>query len=415
MSHAVGVARTVFSGDALRESMTDMEDMESDVPVDSLDPEVLRERIAAGEPVTILDVRAPNEYEEWHIEGESVTVANVPYYRFLDDGEGLLDSVPEGDPIVAVCAKGGASEYVAGLLKQEGLDAVNLAGGMNAWARILEAVEVSRAPGPATVVQLQRPSSGCLSYLLVEGEAAAVIDPLRAFTERYLELAEEYGATLEAVLDTHVHADHVSGLRDLSTASGATAYLPAPAFDRGVDYDEPVESIADGDVVSVGEATIAAHHTPGHTSGMTSYMVDDELLCTGDGLFVESVARPDLEEGDEGAPAAARQLYDTLQEILTLPPETLVAPGHFSDAATPAADGTYTATLSEIRDSMAVLQRDRDSFVEFILSDMPPRPSNFEEIIAINLGQRESDDEEAFELELGPNNCAASQDALTSD
>ena len=395
--------------------MTDMEDLESDVPVDSLDPETLRDRIAGGEPVTILDVRAPNEYEEWHIEGDSVTVVNVPYYRFLDDVEGVLDSVPEGDPIVAVCAKGGASEYVAGLLTQEGLDAVNLAGGMNAWARIFEAIEVSRAPGPATVVQLQRPSSGCLSYLLVEGEAAAVIDPLRAFTERYLELAAEYGASLEAILDSHVHADHVSGLRDLSTESGATAYLPEPAFDRGVEYDVPVEGIADGEVVRVGEASVEAHHTPGHTSGMTSYLVDDGLLCTGDGLFVESVARPDLEKGDEGAPAAARQLYDTLQEILTLPSETLVAPGHFSDAATPAEDGTYTATLGEIEDSMAVLQRDRDAFVEFILSDMPPRPSNFEEIIAINLGQRESDDEEAFELELGPNNCAASQDALTGD
>ncbi|MEF8774916.1 MAG: MBL fold metallo-hydrolase [Haloarculaceae archaeon] len=396
--------------------MTGVEDMEADVPVDSLDPEDLRGRITAGDQVTILDVRAPGEYEEWHIEGETVTIANVPYYRFVDAGvEELLDSVPSGDPLVVVCAEGGASDYVAGLLEEAGSDAVNLAGGMNAWARILEVVAVSRAPGPATVVQIQRPSSGCLSYLLVDGTEAAIVDPLRAFTDQYVDLAAEYGATIETVLDTHVHADHVSGLRDLSAAAGATAYLPAPSFDRGVEFDAPVEAIAHGDVVAVGDASLEAVHTPGHTSGMTSYLVDDGVLCTGDGLFVESVARPDLEEGAEGAPAAAGRLYDTLQEILTLPPDTLVAPGHFSDAATQAEDGTYTAILGEVRETMSVLERNREEFVEFILSDMPPRPSNYEEIIAINLGQRQSDDEEAFELELGPNNCAASQEALTSD
>ncbi len=101
--------------------------------------------------------------------------------------------------------------------------------------------------------------------------------------------------------------------------------------------------------------------------------------------------------------------------VLSLPDDTVVAPAHFSDSATTADDGTYTSTVGELRKSMAVLSMDREEFVEFILSDMPPRPSNYEEIIATNLGQRHTDDEEAFELELGPNNCAASQDSLTSD
>ena len=396
--------------------MPGVEDMGSDVPVESVSPADLRERIESGEPVTILDVRAPSEYEEWRIEGKTVTQENIPYYRFLEDGvEDLLDQVPAGDPVIAVCAKGGASEYVAGLLLQEGIDAVNLAEGMNGWASIFEAVAVSGAPGPATVLQLQRPSSGCLSYLVVEGDAAAVVDPLRAFTERYVDVADGYDATIEAVLDTHIHADHVSGLRELLAATGATAYLPAASFARGVDYDVPVEPIDDREVVDVGDATIEAIHTPGHTSGMTSYLVDEGVLCTGDGLFVESVARPDLEKGDDGAPDAAAQLYDTLQEILTYGDDILVAPGHFSDAADTADDGTYTATIGELKGSMAVLGREKEAFVEFILSDMPPRPSNFREIIAINLGQETADDEDAFELELGPNNCAASQDALTSD
>jgi glyoxylase-like metal-dependent hydrolase (beta-lactamase superfamily II) len=395
--------------------MAGVEDMGSDVPVESVDPEELRDRIESGEPVTILDVRAESEFDAWHIDGENVTVANVPYYDFLEGvDEDLLSRVPEGDPVIAICAKGGASEYVAGLLIQEGVDAVNLAEGMNGWASVYDAVELD-VEGPGTVVQFQRPSSGCLSYLVVEGGEAAVVDPLRAFTDRYVAAADGYDATVEHVLDTHIHADHVSGVRDLARETGATAHVPEPSVARGVEYGVSYEPIADGDVVDVGEATIEAVHTPGHTSGMTSYLVDDQVLCTGDGLFVESVARPDLEKGADGAPDAAAQLYDTLQELLELPDDTLVAPGHFSDAATPAADGSYTARLADLRDSMAALHMERDEFVEFILSDMPPRPANHEEIIAINLGQQDADDDEAFELELGPNNCAASQEALTSD
>jgi hypothetical protein len=84
-------------------------------------------------------------------------------------------------------------------------------------------------------------------------------------------------------------------------------------------------------------------------------------------------------------------------------------------AATPAEDDTYTAPLASLVDRMDALTMEEDDFVELVLADMPPRPANYEDIIATNLGQNEVDDEEAFELELGPNNCAASQDALTSD
>jgi glyoxylase-like metal-dependent hydrolase (beta-lactamase superfamily II) len=173
---------------------------------------------------------------------------------------------------------------------------------------------------------------------------------------------------------------------------------------------------ADGDTIAVGDATIETLHTPGHTTGMTSYLVDDSFLATGDGLFVESVARPDLEEGDEGAPDAARMLYETLQErILALPDETIVGGAHASDAAAAAEDGTYTAPLGDLVAEMDALTMDEEAFVDLVLADMPPRPANYEEIIATNLGQNSVDDEEAFTLELGPNNCAASQESLAGD
>ncbi|WP_372480880.1 MBL fold metallo-hydrolase (plasmid) [Halomicrobium sp. HM KBTZ05] len=420
-----------------------------DADVSSVAPKTLKDRIDAGEDVTLLDARMQSDYEEWRIDGENVTSINVPYFEFLDDeiDESVLAEIPDDRELTVLCAKGGASEYVAGTLVEQGYDVDHLEDGMNGWASIYEVVEVERYDGAGTLLQYQRPSSGCLGYLLYDDGEAAIIDPLRAFTDRYLadaaELsstspasqarqdAAELGVDLQYALDTHIHADHISGVRDLDD-EGVEGVIPEAAVDRGVTYAadgssaspasqarqdaDELTTAADGDTFQVGDATIEAVYTPGHTTGMTSYLIDDSLLATGDGLFVESVARPDLEEGDDGAPDAARMLYESLQErVLTLPDDTLVGGAHFSDAAEPADDGTYTAPIGELVAEMDALTMDEDDFVDLILSDMPPRPANYEEIIATNLGQNTVDDEEAFTLELGPNNCAASQGSLADD
>ena len=387
----------------------------SDTDVETIEAEALKEQIDAGEDVTILDVRAEDEFDEWHIEGDSVEIVNVPYYGLVDGlEEEDLERIPKGDPLVVLCAKGGSSELIAEMLVEEGRDAVSLAEGMNGWATIYEYEEVE-TDGDALVAQYQRPSSGCLGYLVVSGDEAAVIDPLRAFTDTYLQDAEELGADLKYAIDTHIHADHISGVRALAE-EGVEGVIPAASVERGVTYADEVTNAEDGDVFEVGETEIETVSTPGHTSGMTSYLVDGELLATGDGLFIESVARPDLEEGDEGAPDAAKQLYESLQErVLSLDDDVLVGGAHFSDSAEPAEDGTYTAPIGELTETMDALTVDEDEFVDIVLADMPPRPANYVDIIETNLGQQEADDEEAFELELGPNNCAASQDALTSD
>ena len=397
--------------------MDEMEFPTPDVAIESIDPGELKTRIDDGERVVILDVRSEGNYGEWRIEGETVESYNVPYFEFITEefDPALLEGVPDDEEVVVLCAKGEASAYVGGLMAEHGFDVIHLSGGMNDWARIYERDEITRYEGAGAVYQYRRPSSGCLGYLVVDGDEAAVIDPLRAFVDRYLEDAAALGAELEYAIDTHVHADHISGVRDL-VREGVEGVVPAPAAERGVTYTDEVTLASDGDRFPVGGATVEVLHTPGHTTGMTSYLVDDSAHLTGDGLFVESVARPDLEKGDDGAPDAARQLYRTMQDrILPLEEVVVVGGGHYSDAAEPAADGTYTATIGDLKAEMGVLSMDEDDFVDRILADMPPRPANFEAIIATNLGRRETGDEEAFELELGPNNCAASQDALTSD
>ena len=387
-----------------------------DVTVPTTDADTLAAQIDADEPLTLLDVRMTDEYETWHIEGPSVSTVNIPYIAFLE-GEvppQASEALPTDGRVTVVCAKGGASEFVAGILAEAGYDVDHLAGGMQGWARVYERTEITAHPGPATVYQYHRRSSGCLGYLVVGSEGAAVVDPLRAFAERYGEDATAAGAPLTVAIDTHVHADHISAVPALA-ADGVDARMSPRAIDRGVTH-AGIAPLDDGERIDLGDATLTAVATPGHTSGMLSVLVDDATLLTGDGLFVDSVARPDLEEGDAGAEPAAHQLYTSLQEqILPMDPATVIAGAHTSGDAPTAADGTITAPLGQIIEAMPILTASESAFVTEVLRAMPPRPANYERIIDINLGADRADDATAFQLELGPNNCAASTDALTSD
>ena len=378
----------------------------------ALTPVDLQRRLDARERVTLLDTRNREEVDAWRIGGSTVERVEVPYVKFVSAQVtgGVTDLVPDVDgPLVAVCPRGEASDEVAGMLREAGIEAVNLAGGMEAYARVYEAADLPRdATGGATVLQYRRPSSGCLGYLLVSGDEAAVVDPLRAFADRYAADAADHGAELRYALDTHVHADHVSGLRDVCEATGVMPVMSERAVERGVAYE--VETVADGDTLAVGDSEIAVIETPGHTTGMVSLRVGDTLL-TGDTLFTRGVPRPDLQEGDDGAAEYARELHRTLTERLArFDDEVLVAPGHHTPGDGPAADGSHTARIGDLREALAVFSEDRETFVERVLSDMPPRPANFAEIIEANLGRAELDDDRAFEVELGPNNCAAAAD-----
>jgi glyoxylase-like metal-dependent hydrolase (beta-lactamase superfamily II) len=372
----------------------------------TITPAELHRNISAGDPVSILDVRDRDEVETWRIEGESVAVRQAPMLEFVAaEAKGTIEDLASeldlSEPVVVVCGEGEASDYVAGLLHEAGIEARNLAGGMEAWADLYLAAEIDAVD--ALLLQYHRPSSGCLSYLIGSGGEAVVVDPLRAFVDRYVDDAAERGLSITAAVDTHVHADHVSGIRDLAAETDARTVLPAGALDRGLAFE--AETIEDGGVIRIGETSLKARHAPGHTTEMTAVLLDGTLL-SGDSLFLESVARPDLERGSAGAGDLAERLHETLGDLLTLSDETVVAPGHVGPGAAPGANGASTATLRELRDRIALLGLDRGTFVERVLEDMPPRPANYERIIAANLGREKVEATEAFELELGPNNCA---------
>lgn len=372
----------------------------------TVSPHTLYDRITSGDRVNLLDLRDREAYERWRITGPTVRSARISGRRAI--AASVTGSLPDlvretglAEPIVAVCPRGKQSAEIAATLTDAGIDAANLEDGMQGWARLLIDSPVPQASG---VIQFARPSSGCLSYLLIDEDEAAIIDPLRAFTDRYLDAVADHDAELRWAIDTHVHADHVSGIRALAERSPATPVLPSGAAARGLSFDANL--LEDGATLRVGSEELTGTNAPGHTPELMVYRWGD-LLCTGDVLFLDGVGRPDLAAGADQTASFADRLYETLHEdILGNPESTIIAPGHTSHAADRPQDEPMTASLGAVRDRLDLLSVDRTAFIDHVTEALPPRPANAERIVAINLGEETVDATTAFELELGPNNCA---------
>jgi hydroxyacylglutathione hydrolase len=228
---------------------------------------------------------------------------------------------------------------------------------------------------------------GCASYVVADDGEAAVIDP-KWDIEAYLELAEEHGFRIAHILETHNHADHVSGKGRLATATGATIRVPGTA---GVEFEH--EPLADGDTVAVGEVTITALATPGHRPEHTAYLVSDGsrgeepwLVVTGDSLFVGDVARPDLAvDPDEGA----RGLFASLRRLLALGDFAEVWPGHIGGSLCGGAgmsEKPVTTIGFERRFNRLLARDDEDGFVRALTGSLAHQPPNFRRIVALNRG-----------------------------
>jgi glyoxylase-like metal-dependent hydrolase (beta-lactamase superfamily II)/rhodanese-related sulfurtransferase len=368
----------------------------------AVSPEELADAVESGESITLLDVRNRKEIDAWRIEGPNVESVHVPYMRFVSanvtgDVGSLVD--PERSYVV-VCPRGEESAEVVGMLEDEGIDARNLSGGMAGWADVYRRREIGSTATDATVFQYHRPATGCLGYTVVDGGEAVVVDPLAAFSDRYLEDVADLDAEVVAVVDTHVHADHVSGLRAVADAAGVSPSIPAAAVERGIDY--AVEGREDGDAIEVGGSELRFRASPGHTTGSVSLLLGD-VLFSGDALFLNGVGRPDLQGGDADPSDLAGELHATLTERLgELPDDTVVAPGHVR----PETAAPYTAALGALRARLSAFSEPRAAFVDRIVGSVGEPPANHGRIVAINLGREVVDDAAAFELELGPNNCA---------
>jgi hydroxyacylglutathione hydrolase len=240
--------------------------------------------------------------------------------------------------------------------------------------------------------QLLNDQTACASYLLgcKTHSQFAVVDPHIDLVDQYLAMAEGQGIPIVAAFETHVQADHVSGLPQLVERTGATAYLPAGA---GVDF--PHRSLTDGELVTLGNTEIQAIATPGHALAHHAYLVTDHtrgeepwLVLTGDALLVGDAGRPDLHaHGEQTVEEMARTLYRSLTErLLTLPDHLVLYPSHYSGSV--CGRGLSANPVSTIgferRQNQALKFDSEDAFVEALLKDIPRAPEQQAAIVAAN-------------------------------
>ena len=362
-----------------------------------IEVEALRRMLDQGQPVTVLDIRRSRDRDEWAIPGS----IHVDIYDAVKAGNSrMLESVelPSDRPIVTVCNEGVTSLIAAQQLRARGLEARSLAGGMQAWSLAWNLAEVPLKDSETQVVQIRRTGKGCLSYIIGSNGVAAVVDASLE-PEVYLTTARTYGWTITTVLDTHIHADHLSRSRNLAEQAGATLHLPPQ--DR-VSYT--FRPFGDNQVLDIGTAKLQALHTPGHTPESTCYLLDGKVLLTGDTLFLMAVGRPDLEASDDETSTRAHLLYHSLRQLLTLPPETLILPCHTNEPV--AFDGkAVVASLAEVEKRTGLLSLREKEFVEQLLERIPPPPPNHQLIVELNeAGLLPGDD--LTNLEAGANRCA---------
>jgi hydroxyacylglutathione hydrolase len=244
--------------------------------------------------------------------------------------------------------------------------------------------------------QLLNDETACASYVLgcpTHGRFA-VVDPHVDLVDDYIALAQAQGVPIVAVLETHVQADHVSGLPALVERTRATAYLPAGA---GVEFDH--HPLADGEVVRLGNTALQAVATPGHALAHHAYVVTDRrrgdepwLVLTGDALLVGDAGRPDLHaHGDHTVEEMARTLYRSLTDrLLTLPDHLVLYPAHYSGSV--CGRGLSANPMSSIgferRHNPALRFETEDAFVAALVRDIPPAPADQAAIVAANRSGR---------------------------
>ena len=368
----------------------------------------LAERLDRGEPLQVLDVRAPDKLARNRIvfgpELEFHALPNSKILALADNRDLQLDA---SRPVAVICGHGNSSKQTTAFLRERGYEAYSVAGGMAAWEAVYVARRLSPTPSLSHVVQLDRVGKGALSYVLVSDGDAVVVDPGRHI-ERYDALLTELRATPAAVVDTHLHADYLSGAR------AAAARWQVPYFlhpdDAVSPYDDTPGRLAyqplrDGDTIAFGHGTLRIAHVPGHTLGSIALIADEGLVLTGDFLFVQSVGRPDLAGQTE---SWAKLLWQSLERARqSWAGDLLVLPAHYASESERRADRAIAARFDVIAaTNVAAAIQDEGTFLQWINAHTTTFPDAYRTIKEVNLGLADLSDAEAEMLESGPNQCA---------
>jgi glyoxylase-like metal-dependent hydrolase (beta-lactamase superfamily II) len=336
-------------------------------------PEELAGSLQGPERPILVDVRRPSERRWGWIPGDvSIPLEELPV---------RLAEIPRSRPVVLYSRDTAESEQAARLLGSAGLTSVRLLeGGLDAYARTVDPTvgRYGSTPGGEGWVlwQIPRVASGCLSYLLcdIASSEAVLVDP-GVETDPYLARLKEHGLRLKAIVETHTHADHLSGHAELHARTGAPIWLS-----RRSPAQYPHERLADGDTLALGERALSVLETPGHTSDHLTLRFEG-LAFTGDTLLVGGCGRTDL--GD-GSPELLWESFQT--KLLKLPDSTEVLPAHYGPRH--GLPGRFSTFLGiERATNEALAQPDWSSFKRYMEEGWPPKPADFDRIVATNLSR----------------------------
>ncbi len=336
-----------------------------------ISPIELQQALNGPEPPILIDVRPGGERRFARFPNDRhVPLAELPQRR---------EELRRAGPIVVYCQYGSLARRAAEYLQRDaGATVAALEGGIDEYARIVDPsiprYEATTRAGELVVRQFPRVESGCLAYLVGDpgSRTATVIDPGRDVTP-YVQALSGAGWKLAAIVETHTHADHLAGHHDLNHRTDAPIYLG-----RHSPAQFPHRPLADGEALSFGSEEIVALETPGHTRDHITLRVRDKLF-TGDTLLIGSCGRTDLGDG------SPELLWESLREkLLVLPDDTEVLPAHYGRRH--ALVDRYVSSLGfEKATNEALGQESREAFLRYMSDGWPPKPTDFDRIVAENL------------------------------
>ncbi|KRE32994.1 hypothetical protein ASG85_15950 [Paenibacillus sp. Soil724D2] len=380
----------------------------NDKQVHGMNASKLAKKVLNQTPIFILDVRNESDFNDWKIEGENVRIINVPYFELLDGVDEILDQISDDQEVLVVCAKEGSSKFVAEQLVESGKQNISyLIDGMKSWSEHLEPVKIADLKDGGTLYQFVRLGKGCLSYMVISNGEAAVIDAVR-FTKVFEDFAKENHAVIKHTVDTHLHADHISGGRQLAENTGGSYWLPPKDATEVVFHYEKLEESSQL-IVGQTEINIQPIYSPGHTIGSTSLMIDDQYLLSGDILFVKSIGRPDLAgKAEDWVTDLRTTLYERYKQLSE---DLIVLPAHFGTIAELGDRGQVAARLGDLfKENPGLNIHDESEFRRTVSEYLPPQPNAYQEIRQTNMGKISPTTEEQREMEIGPNRCAIHDD-----
>lgn len=351
--------------------------------------------------ILILDIRDSNTFNDWHIRNsENIDVYNDIWEGNFESVKQKLSKLPKDKKIVTVCNAGVTSQNASMLLESMGYSTLVLEKGMMGWNSLHQAVDVINE-NDLLVKQMIRVGKGCLSYMICSNSTKEcfVVDPSQ-FVEEYAEVAKNSGLKIAGVIETHVHADHLSGARLLTELTKTMYYVSSDDLKAKTDFVD----LKNIDEVEIGQNKIRIIKTPGHTNGSVCLLVNNKAILTGDTLFLEGAGRPDLGRNKEEIEKGAKLLFNSLEKIKRLDGNLIILPAHFTNLG----NAPICEKLNNLLNKNQPLKIDSESkFLNYIINNLPKTPPNYEQIKSINLNLMQLPRQMAEQMEFGPNRCAS--------